>query len=132
MGASRTARALAWACAALAGPGLALAQQQAATPAGDATRGKLLYESRCIACHSVDAHRVGPLHLGVLGRKAGSAPGYDYSAALARSTLRWTAGNLDAWLADPEKLVPGQKMGYSVPVPADRADLVAYLGTLRK
>jgi len=95
--------------------------------AGDALRGENLYEARCGACHSVDAHRVGPLHRGVVGRRAGSAPGYDYSPALAAAGFDWDARRLDAWLRDPEALVPGQRMAYSVADAADRDDLVAFL-----
>ncbi len=95
-----------------------------------ASRGQALYEAKCSACHSVEAHRVGPLHRGVLGRKAGSAQGYDYSPALAASRLVWTRQNLERWLADPEALVPGQRMGFSVQEAADRQALVAYLATL--
>ncbi|WP_300450491.1 c-type cytochrome [Accumulibacter sp.] len=98
-----------------------------ASAAGDAARGALLYEARCGACHSIDAHRVGPLHRGVVGRRAGSAPGYDYSPALAAAGFVWDASRLAAWLRDPEALVPGQRMAYSVPEAADRNDLVAYL-----
>ncbi len=94
-------------------------------------RGKQLYDSRCVACHSVDANRAGPLHRGVLGRKAGSVKGFDYSPALKKSTVIWTRKTLNAWLADPEKLVPGQAMGLSVSEAADRADLVAYLAGLK-
>jgi cytochrome c len=57
-------------------------------------------------------------------------PGYDYSPALKASGLVWTRENLDRWLAGPERLVPGQKMGYSVPDARDRSDLIAYLETL--
>ena len=99
----------------------------AAPVLADSERGKQLYESRCIACHSIDENRVGPAHKGVFGRKAGSAKGYDYSAALANSKIIWDERSLQNWLANPEALIPGQKMGYSVPEPADRADLVAYL-----
>lgn len=95
--------------------------------AADAARGRQLYESRCIACHSVDANRVGPAHKGVFGRKVGSAPGFDYSPVLKVSKLVWDENTLDRWLADPERLLPGQRMGYSVAEAADRADLVAYL-----
>jgi cytochrome c len=94
---------------------------------GDSTRGEMLYQSRCVACHSLDANRVGPAHQGVYGRKAGGAIGYDYSTAVKVSTLVWTEVTLDRWLADPELTIPGQKMGYSVPSPGDRADLIAYL-----
>jgi cytochrome c len=95
--------------------------------AGDALRGQQLYESRCIACHSVDRSRVGPAHQGVFGRRAGRVAGYDYSAALKASKLVWSEKTLDAWLGNPERTIPGQKMGYSVTDAGDRADLIAYL-----
>lgn len=94
---------------------------------GDAEHGQLLYEQRCSACHSLDSHRVGPMHRGVFDRRAGSAAGYDYSPALRSATIIWNSQTLDAWLTDPEKLLPGQRMGYRVEAAADRADLIAYL-----
>lgn len=107
--------------------GLALLGAATAQAAGDAKRGKELYENRCIACHSIDHSVVGPAHKGVFGRRAGQVAGYDYSAALKKSKLVWNEKTLDNWLANPEKTIPGQKMGYSVPEAADRADLIAYL-----
>jgi cytochrome c len=104
-----------------------LALTAAAEPAGDAQRGKALYQTRCIACHSVKYNGVGPAHKGVFGRAAGMAPNYEYSPALKASGLTWTPQNLDRWLADPEKLVPGQKMGFTVPDAQERADLIAFL-----
>ncbi len=98
--------------------------------AQSAERGRALYESRCVACHSVDANRVGPAHQGVLGRKAGSAPGYAYSKALAESPLVWTREKLVAWLAGPENVIPGQAMNYSLGDARERDDVVAYLATL--
>lgn len=97
---------------------------------GDAARGQRLHEARCIGCHSVDSHRVGPAHRGVFDRRAGALPNYDYSNAVKTSGLVWTAQNLDRWLSNPEALIPGQKMGYSVSDADDRADLIAYLMTL--
>ena len=94
---------------------------------GDAARGPELYESRCSGCHSVDQNRVGPAHQGVFGRRAGRAPGYGYSAALNASKLVWSEKTLNAWLTNPQQLIPGQKMGYQVREAADRADLIAYL-----
>ena len=98
--------------------------------AGDSTRGQVLYESRCGGCHSLDAHRVGPAHRGIVGRRAGSAPGYAYSVALRNANLVWSVQNLDLWLTNPEALVPGQNMGFRVDDPEDRADLIAYLVNL--
>lgn len=98
-----------------------------AARAADTARGGALYEARCGACHSLDAHRVGPMHRGVFGRRAGSAPGYEYSPALKGADMVWDAATLDAWLKNPETLVPGQRMGYSVAHAIDRDDLVAFL-----
>lgn len=90
-------------------------------------RGQTLFESRCTACHSLDANRVGPALQTVVGRKAGTAKDYDYSPALAGAGHRWTRPMLLTWLTDPEKVVPGQRMGYRVDNAADREDLVAFL-----
>ena len=95
-----------------------------------AERGKALYESRCGACHGVDANRVGPAHQGVFGRKAGSAPDFAYSKALASSKVVWTRDRLLAWLAGPEAVIPGQAMNYSLGEAREREDVVAYLATL--
>jgi cytochrome c len=100
--------------------------------AGDAKNGAQLYEQRCGSCHAVDANRVGPQHRNVIGRKAGAVPAYDYSPALRQSTVRWDEPSLNAWLADPEKFIPGQRMGYSVNNASDRGDLIAYLRSVSK
>ena len=98
-----------------------------AAGAADTTRGKELYESRCAGCHSLDHDRIGPRHRGLIGRKAGAVQGFEYSPALRASRIVWNAPTLDAWLTDPERLIPGQRMNYRVPDAADRAALVAYL-----
>lgn len=104
---------------------LALAAAEAA--AADAGRGQELYESRCGGCHSLDANRVGPAHRGVYGRKAGSAPDFAYSSAVKNATVVWGQRTLDAWLTNPQALIPGQRMNFRVALPADRADIIAYL-----
>lgn len=102
------------------------------TPAlGSAQRGSALYEGRCTACHAVDSNKIGPAHRGVMGRRVGSLQGYKYSEELARSRLRWTPQTLNAWLEDPENLVPGQRMGFQVDNAQDRGDLIAFLATLK-
>ena len=99
----------------------------AALTAGDATAGEAVY-SRCLACHSLELNRTGPKHCGVLGRRAGTVPGYDYSPAMKRSKLVWKEKTLDRFLADPLKTVPGTTMTYAgVADPKERADLIAYL-----
>ena len=113
-------RFLPWACA-------VILSAQASFSLADAARGKQLYESRCIGCHSIGENRVGPAHKGVFGRKAGSVKGYDYSAALKSSRLIWNERTLDRWLANPEALIPGQKMGFTVPDQRDRVDIIEYL-----
>jgi cytochrome c len=94
---------------------------------GGATRGEQLYESRCMACHSLDANRVGPMHRGVYGRKAGSVPDFAYSVALTSSPIVWSDTTLNRWLTDPEALIPGQRMNIRVLSADDRADLIAFL-----
>ena len=120
-------RVLQYACAVLLLP----AAQAVFSPAhgADAARGRKLYESRCIDCHSLDENRAGPAHRDLFGRKAGSVKGYEYSEAVRKSTVMWDDKTLDRWLANPEKLIPGQKMGFSVADPADRADIIEYLRT---
>ena len=104
-----------------------LAAQAFFSHAGDAKRGKQLYESRCIGCHSIEENRVGPAHRGVFGRKAGSVEGYVYSPALKSARVVWSEKTLDRWLTNPEATIPGQKMGFAVPSANDRADLIEYL-----
>lgn len=97
---------------------------------GNPAAGARLYQS-CMGCHSLDENDVGPKHRGVVGRKAGSVPGYAYSAALRKSGIVWTPEMLDRWLSGPQKLVPGAKMFFAVAKPQDRADIISYLATQR-
>jgi cytochrome c len=97
---------------------------------GDVDHGRALYQERCTACHSVQYNGVGPAHQGVFGRHAGRAPGFAYSQAVKESEVTWNESTLDRWLTDPEKFIPGQKMGFTVPDAGERADLIAYLKTL--
>lgn len=109
---------------ALAGAVAALSAQ-AAPP--DPKLGEAVY-ARCAACHSLQFDRTGPRHCGLFGRRAGSVPGYAYSAAMQRSQIVWSAKTLDRFLAAPTRAVPGTSMTYAgVPDPAERAALIAYL-----
>ena len=95
--------------------------------AGDPARGKEAYQARCGACHSLDANRVGPMHRGVFGREAGSAAGYLYSTALLGSQIVWSDDTLDLWLANPESVIPGQRMNFRIGDARTRANIIAYL-----
>jgi cytochrome c len=99
----------------------------AALALGDAKAGEEVY-SRCLGCHAVEYNRTGPKHCGVIGRRAGSVPGYEYSPAMKKSGIVWNEKTLDRFLADPLKTVPGTTMTYAgVPAAKDRADLIAFL-----
>ena len=98
--------------------------------AADPNNGKEVY-GRCLACHSLEYDRVGPRHCGLFGRRAGSVPGFAYSAAMKRSKIVWNEKTLDRFLANPPKAVPGTAMTYAgVPEAKERADLIAYLRTM--
>ena len=93
---------------------------------GDAAHGATIYHE-CMICHSLDKNGIGPTHRDVFGRKAGSVPDYNYSAALKGSNLVWNEATLDQWLTNPQALVPGTKMMFSVDDAQDRADVIAFL-----
>lgn len=100
--------------------------------AQDAEHGKTIFKA-CAACHATDhANRVGPGLGGIIGRKAGAVPGFRYSNAMKTFGMVWDAKILDAYLASPQKVVPGNRMPYAgLKNATDRADLVAYLATLK-
>lgn len=95
-------------------------------PVGDPAHGKSVYQV-CMGCHSLDEDDVGPRHRGVVGRAAGSVPGYAYSPGLKNSNIVWDRDTLDRWLTNPQALVPGAKMFFAMPNAQDRADVIAYL-----
>ena len=99
----------------------------AASAEGDPAKGQQIYH-RCQGCHSIDRNRIGPMHMGLFGRPAGSVPGFVYSDAMKNSGIVWSEQTLDQFLQGPRKMVPGTKMTYAgVADPQDRADLIAYL-----
>jgi cytochrome c len=101
---------------------------------GDAARGEKRFEE-CVACHSTErgANAVGPTLFGVFDRKAGELADYRYSPALKRSGITWTAQTLDAFIADPQQVVPANRMPYAgLPDAGARADLIVYLQKVSK
>ncbi len=131
-GASRLARRMACASLLVAAPVFAAAPSgpgavEGPAVSGTAEAGAKIY-TRCEACHAFAYDRTGPRHCGLIGRKAGSVPGFAYSDAMKRSGIVWNAQSLDRFLDDPMKAVPGTTMGYAgVKDPKERADLIAFL-----
>ncbi|HEX3430373.1 MAG TPA: cytochrome c family protein [Rhizomicrobium sp.] len=102
--------------------------------AGNAGAGVGLF-SRCAICHSNSKggpNKLGPNLFGVVGRKAGTYPGFSYSAAMQHAGFAWTAAKLNDYLANPQKVVPGNDMPFAgIPDAGQRAHIVAYLATLK-
>jgi cytochrome c len=104
-----------------------------ASRAADATAGAAVFKSQCSICHSVQAGRnqVGPSLAGIVGRKAGTVPGFHYSPANKDSGVTWDEATLDRYLTSPKDVVPHTIMTYSgLKDAGKRADLIAYLATL--
>lgn len=100
-------------------------------PAGAQAAGQQAF-GQCRACHTINKggrNGVGPNLYGVIGRPAASVAGFNYSAAMKASKLKWDDKTLDQFLAAPMKKVPGTRMPIGVADPAKRAALIAYLKT---
>ena len=93
----------------------------------DPDHGEQLFAERCSACHAIDSNKYGPALGGLIGRWAGSAPGYPYSQALKTANFVWSIDILDRWLTDPQKLASGTKMAVRVLERTSRRDIISYL-----
>ena len=105
------------------------AQPTAALPGGDPQAGRLVYR-KCQACHSLEPGKntLGPSLAGIFGKKAGEVPNFNYSPALKASNIVWDVAALDAYLLDPQKAVPGNKMPFpGLKTENERRDVIAYL-----
>jgi cytochrome c len=113
--------------------GLLLAGFATASLAADPAAGEKIFKAQCSICHSVMAgqNRIGPTLFGVVGRRAGSVPGFQYTADHKKLGITWDAATLDKYLANPRAMVPDTTMIYpGLKNDAERADLIAYLETL--
>lgn len=109
---------------------LALTSLAAAPRAHAQDAGEAIFKRYCQVCHTVEAgkNKIGPSLAGIVGRKAGSVPGYAYSDANKNSGVTWDEATLDTYLTDPRKFIPGTKMLFVGIKNADeRKALIAYL-----
>lgn len=99
--------------------------------------GELYFKRNCASCHSVTsdvAPKAGPGLFGLVGRKVGSAPKFNYSDALTEAKAKgtvWSQANLDTFLSDPSQMLPGTYMPVRVASKSDRTQLIAYLAGLK-
>jgi len=100
--------------------------------AGDAAKGEHEF-AKCAFCHAKDmANGIGPGLFGVVGRHAGSVPGFGYSQAMKKSNIVWDEKSLDAFIMAPQKAIPGNTMPFpGIPDQEQRNDLIAYLEMLK-
>lgn len=96
---------------------------------GDATRGRRVF-AQCMTCHAVQEGRnnVGPSLYNIIGREAGTVPGFRYSQANLNSDVVWTEEVMFEYLENPTRFMPGTIMAFpGLRNPQDRADVIAYL-----
>jgi cytochrome c len=110
---------------------LSLAAVLAATGVARADEdGEKVFKKYCMACHTVEAgkNKIGPSLAGVVGRKAGTAPNFQYSDAMKNSGITWSNETLDKYLTDPKATVPGNKMAFAgVKKPDERKAVIEFL-----
>jgi cytochrome c len=106
-----------------------LASASAANAQGDPAKGEKVVE-KCKICHALDeaTNRMGPHLVGILGRQAGTAEGFEYSDAMKESGVVWDDATLAAYLADPKGYIPGNRMFFpGLKKEEEIRDLLAHL-----
>ncbi len=114
------------------GDKVAPAAPEAVLPAAEkADAGQMLFNNACRTCHATKAgdNRLGPSLAGLIGRKAGSVEGFNYSPAMKSAGITWDEKTLDAFIANPDAVVPGNTMKpYTGMTSAeDRSTIVSFL-----
>lgn len=102
-------------------------------PAAKPLDGAALFKQQCGTCHTADLTepiRQGPPLVKIVGRPAGKFEGFHYSEALAKAKFTWDETRLDAWLTDPQAVIPGVVMAYRQAKPETRAAIISYLKEL--
>jgi cytochrome c len=106
------------------------ASAQMPSPATKPPDGTALFKQQCATCHSTnlsDVPRQGPPLVQVIGRQAGRVEGFHYSSGLAQAGFTWDEARLDAWLTDPQAVIPGAIMPYRQAKAETRAAIITYL-----
>jgi cytochrome c len=93
-------------------------------------KGKDVFVRRCSGCHAADINKEGPRLRGIYGRKSASVPGFGYSEALKKTSIRWDNQSLDRWLTDPDAMVPDTDMAFRLSDSEERKAVIDYLQTL--
>jgi cytochrome c len=96
---------------------------------------EISFNDHCRECHSFvkDDNRLGPSLYGVVGRKAGTEPGYAFTQSMKDSGITWDVATLDKWIAHPGSVVPGNGMSppYSgIDDPAIRKRVIEFLQSI--
>jgi cytochrome c len=115
-------------CSAISAFGAASAQMP--LPAAKPPDGAALFKQQCATCHATslsEAPRQGPPLAKIMGRQAGKLEGFHYSSGLAQAGFTWDESRLDAWLTDPQAIIPGATMPYRQANAETRAVIIGYL-----
>jgi cytochrome c len=110
-----------------------MAAAQMPLPAATPPEGAALFKQQCATCHattSSEAVRQGPSLFKIVGQPAGKVDGFRYSAGFAKADFAWDDARLDAWLTNPQAMIPGSVMAYRQPKAETRAAIIAYLKEL--
>ncbi|MBR1277291.1 c-type cytochrome [Bradyrhizobium sp. AUGA SZCCT0283] len=102
-------------------------------PSAKPSDGATLFKQQCATCHTTnrsDPVRQGPSLFKVIGRQAGKSDGFHYSPGFGNADFVWDDARLDAYLANPQGMIPGSVMAYRQPKPETRAAIIAYLKEL--
>lgn len=109
---------------------MAIGLMTSAAQAGDAAAGKKVF-NKCRSCHTLEEggkNRVGPNLHGIMGRAAGSADGFKFSAAMKESGIVWDETTLGEFLTKPKAVIPKTKMAFpGIKKPEQLENLIAYL-----
>ena len=110
-----------------------IANAQMPLPAPKPPDGATLFKQQCATCHTTSLSepvRQGPPLVKIVGRPAGKLEGFHYSQGLASADFVWDEARLDAWLTNPQAVIPGVVMVYRQAKPETRAAIIAYLKEL--